>query len=278
MKIAVASGKGGTGKTSVTVNLARVVDRPVTVVDCDVEEPNAHIFLKGEAEPARPVTTPLPVIDAERCDGCRACADFCAYNALICFGQAPLVFADLCHGCGGCALVCPRGAIGESERRIGEVRRLQSGELTLIEGRLDVGAAMPVPVIKAAKAAADGDLVLYDAPPGTSCPVVATLQGADYALLVTEPTRFGLNDLRLAVEVLRTLALPFGVVVNRAVAGETSIRDYCRAEAIDILAEIPDDRRIAEAYAGGRLIVEALPAYRPLFRSLLESCLSGAKT
>jgi MinD superfamily P-loop ATPase len=273
MKFAIVSGKGGTGKTSVAVNLAAIADRPVMLVDCDVEEPNAHIFLKGAIVGRQTVYMKVPEIEESRCTGCNACVEFCRANALISLGGPPLVFADLCHGCGGCALVCPRHAIAEVAKPLGEIRRIDAGFCTLVEGRIEVGVSSPVPVIKAAKATADGDLLLLDAPPGTSCPVVATVRGADYVLLVTEPTRFGLSDLRLTVEILRQIAVPFGVVINRAVASETLIGDYCRDEAIDILAEIPDDRRIAETYAAGRLIVEALPEYRLLFRSLLDRCL-----
>lgn len=273
MRIAIASGKGGTGKTSVAVNLAATAGRSVTLVDCDVEEPNAHIFLKGDVVATETVSMRVPAIDESRCTGCRACVEFCASNALISFGGPPLFFADLCHGCGGCRLVCRARAISEIARPLGEVRRIDAAQCTLVEGRLEVGVASPVPVIKAAKASAKGDFVIYDAPPGTSCPLVATVRGADYVLLVTEPTPFGLSDLRLTVEVLRQMGMDFGVVINRTVRSESLIHDYCHHEAIDILGEIPDDRRIAEAYAAGRLIVEALPGYRPLFRSILEACL-----
>ncbi len=273
MRIAIASGKGGTGKTSVAVNLAAIAGRSVTLVDCDVEEPNAHIFLKGAAATTETVSMKVPVIDEERCTGCRTCVEFCGFNALISFGGAPLFFPDLCHGCGGCRLVCHAGAIGEVPRALGEVRRIDAAPCTLVEGRLEVGVSSPVSVIKATKAAAKGDFVIYDAPPGTSCPLVATLRDVDYVLLVTEPTPFGLSDLRLTVEVLRQMNVEFGVVINRAVKSESLIHDYCHHEAIEVLGEIPEDRRIAEAYAAGRLIVDALPGYRLLFRSILEACL-----
>ncbi len=273
MRIAIASGKGGTGKTLVAVNLTAIAGRSVTLVDCDVEEPNDHIFLKGDVAATETVSMRVPVIDESRCTGCRACVEFCSYNALISFGGPPLFFPDLCHGCGGCRLVCRARAISETARPLGEVRRIDAARCTLLEGRLAVGASSPVPVIQAAKAAATGEFIICDAPPGTSCPLVATLRGADYVLLVTEPTPFGLSDLRLTVEVLRRMGMAFGVVINRAVRSSSLIDDYCHQEAIDILAEIPDDRRIAETYAAGRLIVEALPGYRPLFRSILEACL-----
>ncbi|MCM5552895.1 P-loop NTPase [Pleomorphomonas sp. NRK KF1] len=273
MKIAIASGKGGTGKTTLAVNLAVIAGRSATLVDCDVEEPNAHIFLKGDVAATETVSIRVPVIDENRCSGCRACVEFCSFNALISFGGPPLFFPDLCHGCGGCRLVCRSRAISEVTRPLGEVRRIDADLCILVEGCLEIGVSSPVPVIKAAKAAATGDFVIYDAPPGTSCPLVATLRGADYVLLVTEPTPFGLSDLRLTVEVLRQMNVEFGVVINRAVRSESLIHDYCHHEAIEVLGEIPEDRRIAEAYAAGRLIVDALPGYRPLFRSILEACL-----
>ena len=272
MIIAVASGKGGTGKTTVAVNLARVRGAGVRLLDCDVEEPNAHLFLKGDlcCEPET-VSIPVPEVDESLCDGCGECSRFCAYKALAVLAKRVLVFPEMCHGCGGCRLVCPKGAIREVAKRIGVVETLRSGDITLIQGRLDVGVAMSPPLIRAVKAKIpkEGDAIL-DAPPGTSCPVIATLRETDYVVLVTEPTPFGLNDLKLAVAVVRELRLPFGVVVNRAGSGDDRVQDYCRAEWITVLAEIPDDRRVAEAYSRGELAVDALPEYRELFQSLFN--------
>jgi MinD superfamily P-loop ATPase len=274
MNITVASGKGGTGKTSLAVNLAYVAERPVQLLDCDVEEPNAHIFLRGVHEKTREVAVPVPEIDAALCNGCRRCARFCAFHALVSFGAVPLVFPDLCHGCGGCVRVCRHKAIHEIERRIGTVEISRAGPVTLVEGRLDVGIATAAPLIRAVKKEAAGDLVICDAPPGTSCAAVAALGGSDYAVLVAEPTRFGLNDFKLAVATVRKMAVPFGAVVNRAAAGMTLVRDYCRSEGIEVLGEIPDDRKIAEVYSEGRIAAEALPHYREVFRDLLRSILS----
>jgi len=273
--LAVASGKGGTGKTTVSVNLARALDAPVRLLDCDVEEPNGHLFLDGRPLGSDAVAIPVPQVEESLCDGCGACSRFCAYNAIVSFGTKPLVFPEMCHGCGGCAMVCPKNAITEVDRRIGDVETLADGDITLIQGRLDVGVAMAPPLIRAVKArlddADDASPVIMDAPPGTSCPVVATLRGADFVLLVTEPTPFGLNDLKLAVAMVRELDLPFGVVVNRAGSGDDRVRVYCDQQAIPVLLEIPDDRRIAEAYSRGELIVDALPEYRGLFRELIEA-------
>jgi MinD superfamily P-loop ATPase len=271
LSIAIASGKGGTGKTTVAVNLARMLGTEAWLLDCDVEEPNAHLFLHGRLEGEVEVTIPVPEVDETLCDGCGECSRFCRYHAIVSFGTAPLVFPEMCHGCGGCARVCPRQAIRETNRRIGVIETLQSDNITLIHGRLDIGEAMAPPLIRAVKARAPAHVpVILDAPPGTSCPVIAAIRGADYVVLVTEPTPFGLHDLQLAVEMVRELGLPFGVLVNRAGIGDDRVHVFCRQSGIPILLEIPDDRRIAEAYSRGHLIVEALPEYRELFQHLID--------
>ena len=270
MILAIASGKGGTGKTTVAVNMARVLDDAVLLLDCDVEEPNAHLFLKGCVEAEETVSIPVPQVDESLCDGCGKCGSSCAYHAIVSFGTIPLVFPEMCHGCGGCTLVCPPKAIRETDRRIGVVETIRAENITLIQGRLDIGVAMAPPLIRAVKAHLKGHLpAILDAPPGTSCPVIATLRDVDFVVLVTEPTPFGLHDLKLAVETVRELGTHFGVVINRVGVGDDRVHTYCIAEAIPILAEIPDDRRIAEAYSRGELIVDALPEYRGLFLYLI---------
>jgi len=270
MIIAVASGKGGTGKTTVSANLARVRG-DVTLLDCDVEEPNVHLFVSGEPQGEPEIVSLLvPEVDESRCDGCAACSRFCAFKALAVLDKRVLVFTELCHGCGGCARVCPQGAIREVPKRVGVVETMRAGGgVTVVQGRLDVGVAMAPPLIRAVKARIPktGEAIL-DAPPGTSCPVVATLRETDFVVLVTEPTPFGLNDLKLAVAVVRELGLPFGVVVNRADRNDDRVAVYCREAGIPVLAEIPDDRRVAEAYSRGELMVDALPEYRTLFERL----------
>lgn len=275
MIVAVASGKGGTGKTTVAVNLAQMQGSGVHLLDCDVEEPNAHLFLKGVAcGDAEVVSILVPEVDEALCDGCGECSRFCAYKALAVLGKRVLVFSELCHGCGGCMRVCPRGAIREVPKRIGVVETRSTGGVTLIGGRLDVGVAMSPPLVRAVKAKIpSGGNAILDAPPGTSCPVIATLREVDYVVLVTEPTPFGLNDLKLAVAMVRELKVLFGVVVNRAGSGDGRVQDYCRDEGIAVLAEIPDDRRIAEAYSRGEVIVQALPEYRMLFQELWSTLL-----
>ena len=271
MIIAVASGKGGTGKTTVSVNLAHTVGHGVQLLDCDVEEPNAHLFLHGSDSGSDIISIPIPEVDESLCDACGECGRFCRYHAIVSFGSSPLVFPEMCHSCGGCALVCPRGAIHETGRRIGVVETRESDGVTLVQGRLDIGVAMAPPLIRAVKARVklNGTTVILDAPPGTSCPVIAALRGSDFVLLVTEPTPFGLHDLRLAVDMVRELAIPFGVVVNRMGVGDDRVHQFCRVQEIPILLELPDDRRIAEAYSRGELVVDALPEYSSHFATLL---------
>jgi MinD superfamily P-loop ATPase len=271
MKISVASGKGGTGKTTVSVNLARTMAIPVQLLDCDVEEPNAHLFLKSNEVKEEIVTIPVPQVNESLCDGCGECSKFCEYHAIVTFGTAPLIFPEMCHGCGGCALVCPQKAISETGRRIGVVERRRLENITLITGRLDVGAALAPPLIRAVKEHLQNNgTTILDAPPGTSCPVITAVRDTDMVLLVTEPTPFGLHDLMLAVEMVRELQLPFGVIVNRMGSGDERVQAYCRRESIPILLEIPDDRRIAWHYSRGVLMVDALPEYRELFKTLLQ--------
>ena len=271
MILAVASGKGGTGKTTVSLNLARTFGREVQLLDCDVEEPNGHLFLNGLLFAEDVVNIPIPEVDEGLCNGCGECGRFCEFHAIVSFGSTPLVFPEMCHGCGGCSTLCPQQAIHEVDRRIGSISSLQSGNIQLIQGRMDVGVAMAPPLIRSVKDKLKPDLpAILDAPPGTSCPVISTLQGSDVVLLVTEPTPFGLHDLTLAVGMVRELDIPFGVVVNRMGIGDDRVHTYCRQEKIPILLEIPDDRRIAEGYSRGQLIVDFLPEFRGLFENLLE--------
>jgi len=269
MIVAVASGKGGTGKTTVSVNLATAFDSDVQLLDCDVEEPNAHLFLPGSVIEEEPVFLRVPEVDASRCVACGECARFCAYNAIACFGGKTLVFPELCHGCGGCAKACPAEAIRETDYRIGAVTTRAAGKITLVEGRLKVGAALSPPVVRAVKRhLRNGSVAILDAPPGTSCPVIATMQGADFALLVTEPTPFGLHDLRLAVNMVRELAVPAAVIVNRVGIGDDRVHSYCRDEGVPVLLEIPEDRAIALACSRGERIVDSMPSFRNLFARL----------
>jgi MinD superfamily P-loop ATPase len=272
MTVAVASGKGGTGKTTVAVSLALGFEGPALLLDADVEEPNAHLFLRPAIEQSRPVEVLVPEVDAARCTGCGACGRACRYHAIVSFGTEPLLFPELCHGCGGCRLACPEGAIREVPRRVGVVERGRSGALGFAHGRLDVGRAMSGPVIRALRSF-DGTghgLTVIDAPPGTSCPVIAAVRGVDVVLLVTEPTPFGLDDLALAVGMVRALAIPFGVLVNRCDIGDGAVRAYCVRESIPVLMELPEDRRIAEAYSRGTPAIAAVPGLAGRFRELAD--------
>jgi len=279
MTVAVASGKGGTGKTTVATNLAHVAasdGRMVTYLDCDVEEPNGHIFLKPKIETTAPVFVPVPVVDEDKCTACGKCGEICQYSAIAVLGNTVLTFPNLCHGCGGCMLVCPVGAITEAGREVGVIEEGTAGDIRFVHGRLRIGEAMSTPLIREVKRRVPKDrLAIIDVPPGTSCPVIQSVRGSDYVVLVTEPTPFGLYDLDLAVGMLRVLNLPFGVVVNRADIGNEAVYDYCRSQCIEILLRIPDDRRIAEAYSRGHLASEALPEYREVFASLLEGVINA---
>lgn len=281
MRIAVASGKGGTGKTTVATNLAAVAadgGSEVTYIDCDVEEPNGHLFLKPEILSNRPAARLIPEVDLERCTHCGLCGEICQFSAIVPVGHTVLVYPELCHACGGCLLVCGAGAIQEQRREIGRLEVGHSGAIRFVHGMLNIGEAMSPPLIRQVKEAApSADLMLIDAPPGTSCPVIESIRGADYVLLVTEPTPFGLHDLKLALEMVQTLGMPFGVVINRAGMGNDETDRYCRANRVEIIAEIPDDRRIAEAYSRGELICRVLPEYREQFARILRqvSMLSG---
>ena len=269
MRVSIASGKGGTGKTTVSVNLACVLNADVMLADCDVEEPNAHLFLRTNNLGEEIVSVLVPWVDEKLCDSCGECAKICEFSAIVSFGTPPLVFPEMCHACGGCTKVCPTGAIVERERRIGVVEKSRAGKIVLVTGRLDVGVAMAPPLIRAVKNRIPKNAVaILDAPPGTSCPVIAAIRDSDIVLLVTEPTPFGLYDLTLAVEMVRQLQLPFGVIVNRVGSGDDRVHDFCQKENIPILLEIPDDRKIAEAYSRGILVVDALPEYKKLFEQL----------
>ena len=271
MKVAVASGKGGTGKTLVAVNLASVVAavRPTTLVDCDVEAPNAHLFLRPELTEREEVSKKVPSIDERRCTECGACTAACEFKALAFMAGHALVFEELCHGCGRCRLVCPADAITEKEHPLGVIERGTAGDLTFAHGRLHIGEAMASPIIRELKRGLpETESIVLDTPPGTACPVISTLHGVDAVLLVTEPTPFGLHDLRAAVNVARILELPAGVVINRDGIGDEDVERYCEEEGLPILLRIPFDRRIAETGAEARLLIDALPEWKQPFTQL----------
>jgi len=279
MIITVASGKGGTGKTTVAVSLALSLAESANpanplFLDCDVEEPNAALFLRPAIHESREVGQMIPEVDLTKCTYCGRCAQVCQYHAIAVVGEKVLVFPQLCHGCGSCTLNCPTGAIHEVLDVMGTIERGWAGPVEFAQGTMNVGEPMAVPIIRQLKQwvippCLDDQPVILDASPGTACPVVESMHGADFVLMVTEPTPFGLHDLRLAVEVARDeLGLPVGVMINRDGVGDQGVDEYCAADSIPILMRIPLDRRIAEAYSDGGTLVEALPEYREPFQNL----------
>lgn len=281
MKIAVASGKGGTGKTLISTSLAVSMSRAghnVQYVDCDVEEPNGHIFLKPTNVRTEVVTIGVPEVDQDRCNECGRCGELCQYSAILCLPGQILTFEELCHSCGGCMAICPQGAIVERPRPIGDMEFGQAQGLAFAQGRMAIGAVQSPTVIRVLKeACAREDVLILDSPPGTSCPVVETLHDVDFVLLVTEPTPFGLNDLELAVDMVRELNLSFAVVINRSDIGDSRVKDYCRVEGIPVLLEIKNDRAIAEAYSRGELLNDALEGYDVVFKHLAEAMMGQIK-
>ncbi len=275
MIVSVASGKGGTGKTTIATNLAVALDQPVQLLDCDVEEPNAHLFLKPVMEQSTEVYLEVPEIDPKLCTLCGKCQDICQFNALAVLPAMVLTFPELCHSCGGCFLVCPEGAVKSQQRLIGLVETGSRGQVRFAGGRLRVGEAMAPPLIRRVKEnIRRGNPTILDAPPGTSCPVVTTLWGSDFVLLVTEPTPFGLSDLELAVGAVREMGLPLGLVINRADLGDRRVHDYAAQERLPILLEIPFDRQVATAYARGELLVETFPAWQQMMKQLYKQILT----
>jgi MinD superfamily P-loop ATPase len=273
MIISVASGKGGTGKTLIATSLALSLnDRErAQFLDCDVEEPNAHIFLKPVIERVEPVYIQVPEVDKSKCTYCSKCAEVCAYHAIAVFAQHVLVFHNLCHGCGACSYLCPEKAISEVGREVGVVERGHSDGVEFAHGKLNVGEAMPTPVIRRVKAKANPDgIVIIDVSPGTSCPVVESIKDSDFCLLVTEPTPFGLNDLILAVETVKELKVTFGVVINRAGVGDRKVEEYCLREGIPVLLTVPLDTEIARLNSRGITLIGGMPQWKESFIGLFD--------
>jgi len=276
MIISIASGKGGTGKTTIATSLALFLSeyksQKIQFLDCDVEEPNAYIFLKPQIEKSEPVNILIPQVDKRKCSFCGNCAKVCLYNAIVVLKKEVLVFPKLCHGCGGCSLLCPEKAIAEVERKIGVIEEGQTGSIRFIQGRLNIGEPMATPLIRAVKKKINPDgVTIIDVPPGTSCPVIEAVHRTDFCILVTEPTPFGLNDLKLAVETMRKLKINHGVVINQADIGDDKVKEYCSKESIPIMAEIPYDRNVAVLYSSGIPMLIEGEKYRKIFEQLWHS-------
>jgi MinD superfamily P-loop ATPase len=272
MKIAIASGKGGTGKTTVAVNLALSLGN-VQLFDCDVEEPNCHLFLGLDLKKVEDVNIPIPLVDKDKCDFCGKCSEFCQYHAIAVLPKDVLVFPALCHGCGGCTLVCPQDAISEENRSIGIIERNKNktGGLVFYRGLLNIGEPMASPVINALQKHIDENkTAIIDAPPGTACPVIASIGDMDYCILVTESTPFGFYDLKLAIDVVRILEIPFGVIINRSDIGDEKVEQYCLEEGIPILMKIQNDRTIARLYSKGIPFVSRMPEWKESFVRMFE--------
>jgi MinD superfamily P-loop ATPase len=282
MTIAIASGKGGAGKTAVATAMSLSVPGPVQLIDCDVEEPDAALFLIGGSSPSDsgksvPVTLMVPEEIPGLCNGCGECAKICRFHAIVPVKNTVMVFPELCHACGGCVLVCPVGALAEGVRTIGTLQRdvfggavpLESREL--ITGELSIGQPLAPPLIRAARKGADPQaLVLIDAPPGTSCSFVAAVRGVDLVLLVAEPTPFGLHDLSLTVEALRMLKLPFALIINKSAGNDSLLTCWADKEGVKVIVSLPDEPELAEGLSKGKSMVEVYPAWKPLFRMILE--------
>ncbi|KPJ67653.1 MAG: (4Fe-4S)-binding protein [Coxiella sp. DG_40] len=276
MIISIASGKGGTGKTTVAVNLALAIENGIQLLDCDAEEPNAHIFIRPKISEKKSVFVPMPEVDREKCNLCGKCAKICAYNAIAVVKDKLLIFPELCHGCGACSYLCPQKAIREVNKEIGYLEIGNKNELDFVHGKLNIGEILVTFIIKEIKKHKNQNkTVIIDCPPGTSCPMITAVKDSDYCILVTEPTPFGLNDLILAVEVLRKLDIPFGVFINRSDLGNENVENYCQKENIRILAKIPFSKEIAVAYSKGITIVDSIPSYKRFFQEMFDSIVAG---
>jgi MinD superfamily P-loop ATPase len=281
MKIAIASGKGGTGKTFVSSNLVRSYKKQVALLDCDVEEPNNSLFLKGDIVEQRRHAVLVPKLQSDLCDGCRVCQQVCEFNSIIVMGGKAMVFEDLCHSCGACTLMCPQKALYEVDHEIGTIVVRKSKNVAMVEGLLDVGKALAVPLIRKVKSYIKQfkDIpIIIDSPPGTSCPMVWTIESSDYVILVVESTAFGFHDFKIAINTVKDVNLPFGVVINKDGLGDDRVEKYCLKNNIPILARIPFSIEVATSYSKGDLLVEVDPVYQKTFEKLWEELINRVKS
>ena len=276
MIVTIASGKGGTGKTTVATSLALALGSRSQILDCDVEEPNCHILLKPEIMESYPVDLPIPCVDGEKCSLCGNCGEVCQFSAIVLIGKTVLTFPELCHGCGACSILCPEGAIKEIPRRLGVIETGVVNDVEFVQGRIRIGEAMSPPLIREVKTKINQDkIAILDAPPGASCPVITTVKNSDFVIMVTEPTPFGLNDLEIAVEAIQGLGIPMGVVINRSDIGTSDSKDYCSRKGLPVLMEIPNNRKIAEGYARGVPLIESMPEYVDTFLNMADKIVNN---
>lgn len=281
LTIAIASGKGGTGKTTFSTNLALALSRSgkkTEYIDCDVEEPNGFIFLKPETKNKQAITINVPQPNLDKCTGCGTCGNFCKFSAIVSLNKNVLVFEELCHACNGCILLCPADALTPKPIEVGTVEQAECENLTCVQGTLEIASARtPTLIGSVRKLVSDDAITILDAPPGTACAAVASLKDVDFVLLVTEPTPFGLNDLKLAVDMTRKLGIPFAVAINRCDIGNDETIKYCKNENIPVIMQIQESRQIAQAYSKGTMIIDALPKYQSDFCDLYNKINSLVK-
>lgn len=271
MNLGIAGGKGGTGKTTVALSLAYSVDKKIELFDLDVEEPNLNIFLNTDTKKIQEVNKKIPVIDSNKCLHCSKCSEKCQFNALVIFNNQEMIHEELCHGCGLCKRVCPNDAITEKKQRIGSIKKAIKENIIFYQGTLDTGKAISTPIIEELKEKSqENKLSIYDCPPGTDCPVIESLRDLDYCILVTEPTPFGLNDLKRSIKVLKKLKVPSGVIINRYEPNYHEIEDYCQKNNITIHLKIPNKKEIAENYSEAEIFVENKPEWKEKFQNLIK--------
>ena len=278
MKLAVLSGKGGTGKTLVSVNLAAVAKESV-YVDCDVEEPNGHLFFKPTDVKTKKVVNKIPVVDEDLCLGCRKCVDFCKFNALAFIKNKPVLFKDICHSCGGCVLFCPEKAISEEEKGVGVIQSGTSGQVRVHTGCLNAGEASGIPIIKdlLRKSTAETTLpVFIDCPPGSACSVIESIKDADYCILIAEPTVFGVHNLKMVCDLVKVFHKPYGVVLNKCLEAENPAEEFCKEHNVPILGRISYDSHLGSISSNARIAVRENDRYRELFSALLDTVIEEA--
>ena len=285
MNIAVLSGKGGTGKTLLSVNMA-ATSKSATYIDCDVEEPNGYLFFKPEAIVEENVSVKIPEVDKELCSGCRKCVDFCKFNALAFIKKAPIVFGDICHSCGGCSLLCPENAITEKDKVIGKIEKGKSQGIDVYTGILNTGEVSGVPIIEKLleenrKSSSNGEvsnnieenekLSIIDCPPGSACIVMESIKDADFCVLVAEPTAFGAHNLEMVYELVSLFGKPFGVVLNKCLDGENPSEEFCKEKGIKILGRVPFEKELGELNSNAKIAARESERYNKLFKNILET-------